>query len=146
MTLILKLELDMVKMQHHTKNEVSMSTHSKVIAWTDKRTDRQTQRKHRVTIPCKRSFDFTWNLHEIQRISGEIHPKPYKIRCFSKNSSDFIRFGGGFHLKSAGFHHEIRRISRISWWKIKNVSFCVMIKYRSFFRKTKHYLYRILGR
>ena len=25
--------------------------------------------------------------HEIQRISPEIHPKPYKIRCFNKNSS-----------------------------------------------------------
>ena len=30
-----------------------------------------------------------WNLHEICWISGEIHPKPYKIRCFSKNSSDW---------------------------------------------------------
>ena len=31
------------------------------------------------------------HIHEIQReirrISGEIHPKPYKIRCFNKNSS-----------------------------------------------------------
>ena len=27
-----KLDLDMVKMSHHTKNEVSMSRHSKVIA------------------------------------------------------------------------------------------------------------------
>ena len=34
--------------------------------------------------------------HEIQQISGEIHPKPYEIRCFSKNSSDFIRFGVDF--------------------------------------------------
>ena len=36
----------------------------------------------------------------------------------SKNSSDFTRFGGGFHLKSAGFH-EICQISpeihQISW-------------------------------
>ena len=47
---------------------------------------------HRVTIPCKRSFDFTSKsarFHEIWWISGEIHPKPYKIRCFSKNSSDW---------------------------------------------------------
>ena len=50
----------------------------------------------------------------------------HEIRCFSKNSSDFTRFGvdfmksTGFHMKSAGFHeicrisygfHEIRRIS-----------------------------------
>ena len=34
MTLILKLDLDIVKMYHHTKNEVSMSTGSKVIAQT----------------------------------------------------------------------------------------------------------------
>ena len=39
-TLILKLDLDMVKMYHHTKNEVSMSTGSKVITQTD--TDRHT--------------------------------------------------------------------------------------------------------
>ena len=40
MTLILKLDLDMVKMYHHTTNKVSMSTASKVIARTD--TDRHT--------------------------------------------------------------------------------------------------------
>ena len=38
MTLILKLDLDIVKMYHHTKNEVSMSTASKVIAQTDTHT------------------------------------------------------------------------------------------------------------
>ena len=36
MTLILKFDLDMVKMYHHTKNEVSTSRHSKVIAQTDR--------------------------------------------------------------------------------------------------------------
>ena len=44
MTLILKLDLDMVKMYYHTKNEVSMSTHSKVIAKTDTHTHTQTDR------------------------------------------------------------------------------------------------------
>ena len=29
MTMALKLDLDMVKMYHHTKNDVSMSRHSK---------------------------------------------------------------------------------------------------------------------
>ena len=38
MTLILKLDLDIVKMYHHTKNEVSMSTASKVIARTETHT------------------------------------------------------------------------------------------------------------
>ena len=42
MTLILKLDLDMVKMYHHTKNEVSMSSHSKVIAQTDRQTHAHT--------------------------------------------------------------------------------------------------------
>ena len=37
MTLVLKSDIDMVKMYHHTINEVSMSRHSKVIALqTDK--------------------------------------------------------------------------------------------------------------
>ena len=42
MTLILKLDLDIVNKYHHTKNEVSMSTGSKVIAQTDRQTDKQT--------------------------------------------------------------------------------------------------------
>ena len=45
MTLILKFDLDMVKMSHHTKNEVSMSRHLKVIAQTDRQTHRHTDRK-----------------------------------------------------------------------------------------------------
>ena len=50
MTLILKLDLDMVKMYLHSKNEVSMSRGSKVIAWTDRNTDTQTHRQiHRQT-------------------------------------------------------------------------------------------------
>ena len=42
MTLVLKPNLDIVKMYHHTKNEVSMSRHSKVIAQMDRQTNRQT--------------------------------------------------------------------------------------------------------
>ena len=45
MTLVLKLDLDVVKMSHHTKNEVSRSTHSKVIACTDTQTHRHTDRQ-----------------------------------------------------------------------------------------------------
>ena len=36
MNLILKLDLDMVKIYPHTKNEVSTSTHSKVTVSTDR--------------------------------------------------------------------------------------------------------------
>ena len=39
MMLVLKLDLDIVKMYHHTKNEVSMSRYSKVINQIDKQTD-----------------------------------------------------------------------------------------------------------
>ena len=50
MTLILKLDLDMVKMYLYTKNEISMSRGSKVIAWTDIHTDWQTDTQtHRQT-------------------------------------------------------------------------------------------------
>ena len=45
MTLILKLDLDIIKMYLHTKNEVSSSRHSKVIARTDRQTHRQTHRQ-----------------------------------------------------------------------------------------------------
>ena len=39
MTLVLKLDLDMVKMYLHTKNKVPSYSGSKVIAWTDRQTD-----------------------------------------------------------------------------------------------------------
>ena len=64
-------------------------------------------RKHRVTIPCKWVLRFhiksagfheirmkSSGFHEIQWISGEIwqisceiHPKPYKSKCFNQNYS-----------------------------------------------------------
>ena len=50
MTLVLKLDLDMIKILYHTKNEVSMSKHSKVIAQTDGHKDRHTDTQaHRHT-------------------------------------------------------------------------------------------------
>ena len=53
MTLILKLDLEMVKMYHHVRNEVFMSRHSNVIARTDRQTPRQTHRQthiHKQTV------------------------------------------------------------------------------------------------
>ena len=41
MTLILKFNLDMVKMYLYTKNEVPSCSGSEVIAWTDTQTDTQ---------------------------------------------------------------------------------------------------------
>ena len=47
MTLILKVDLDIVKMYHHTKNKVDISTASKVIARADTQTHRHTDtRRH----------------------------------------------------------------------------------------------------
>ena len=61
MTLILKLDLDIVKMSHHTKNEASMIRHSKVIAQTDRQTDRQTPRHaDRLTHRQYESFTFLY--------------------------------------------------------------------------------------
>ena len=51
MTLIFKLSLDMVKMYHHTKNEVSRSMFSTVIACTDRQTDNMK------TYPLKKSMN-----------------------------------------------------------------------------------------
>ena len=66
MTLVLKLDLDMVKMYHHTKNEVSMLRHSKVIVQTDTHThidtqmDRQTHRQYEnITFPHMRAVKIT---------------------------------------------------------------------------------------
>ena len=44
MTLVLKLDLDMVKMYVYTKNEVPTFSSSKIIARTDRQTHRQTHR------------------------------------------------------------------------------------------------------
>ena len=41
-------------MYHHTKNEVSMSRHSKVIARTDRQTDRHTEYEN-ITFPQTRA-------------------------------------------------------------------------------------------
>ena len=49
------------------------------------------------------------HIHEIRRISCEIHPKPYKIRCFNKNSSVWGGVQGGGY--DPGSTCEIRRIS-----------------------------------
>ena len=59
MTLIFKLDLDMVKMYHHTKNKASMSRHSKVIAQTDTQTDTHT---HPHTQYENITFLHTWTV------------------------------------------------------------------------------------
>ena len=82
------------------------------------------------------------------RFQGEIpHPAFIKLKSFCWNTC-FYNFGWisqvisgwnppDFMVKSVWNPYEIRRIS----W---NVSFCVMIKYRSFFRKTNNVFKKIL--
>ena len=80
MTLVLKLDLDIVKMYHHTKNEVSMSTHSKVITWTDRQTDTDTHdetillphtREVIINLPDHRRW---WWLHFCSRCGKDVSP------------------------------------------------------------------------
>ena len=59
MTLILKLDLDMVKVSHQTKNEDSMSRYSKVIACTDTHTHRQTDRHTHTHTQYENTFPHT---------------------------------------------------------------------------------------
>ena len=54
MTLILKPDLDMIKMYLYTKNDVPSFSSSKVIAWTDTQTDRQTDLTEIITYPQTR--------------------------------------------------------------------------------------------
>ena len=68
-------------------------------------------------------------IHEIRRISGEIHPKPYKFRCFSKNSSVWGVHGGGYDPR----FHEIQGHSPSPAF-IKLNSFCWNI-----------WIYKVLG-
>ena len=63
MTLTLNLYLDMVKMSHQTKIQVSMSRHSKVIARTDRHTDTQNSMK---TFPHTRVFPLSQNVKNIE--------------------------------------------------------------------------------
>ena len=67
MILILKLDLDIVKMYHHTKNEDSKSRHSTVIAQTDRHTHTERQYEN-ITFPhmwAVKIEKYTGNIREI---------------------------------------------------------------------------------
>ena len=52
----------------------------------------------------RKTYTWSWrksSYFEIRRISCEIHPKPYKIRCFNKNSLVWGVQGGGY---DPGYH------------------------------------------
>ena len=71
-TLTLKLELKMVKMNLYTKNEVPSYSNSRLIAWTDRRTDTTeiiTYRCTRMVINCKQCLHvmFVWQVEVWRR-------------------------------------------------------------------------------
>ena len=82
MTLVLKLDLDLVKMYLHTKNVVASYSGSKVMAWTYKHTDRQTHThthtdpSESITYPHTRMVKFQFHyfqeymLYKIWHIPG----------------------------------------------------------------------------
>ena len=79
-----------------------------------------------LTIPGNWSFEI-WQISPVKSgrfhpdFTCEIHPKPYKSKCFSKNSSVWWMQGGGydqgFHeirMKSAGFqNYELLRDDQV---------------------------------
>ena len=157
MTLVLKIHLDMVKLYHHAKNEVSMSTASTVIAWTDSHMHTDTTK----TLPLPHTREVTKQNIELQFLakvfrfhmkSGgfQVKSTPNLVKSeefllkhlhlisetsdFTWNPPDFMksaRFHGEIHwiswisqiswnppdfmVKSTGFHGEI---CQISWWNL----------------------------
>ena len=85
-----------------------------------------------------------WNLPDFRVKSGRFHGwNPLDFTDFTWNPPDFTWNPLDFmdFMKSAGCHE----ICQISWWNLPdfmNVSFWVMIKYRSFYRKTNKYIFR----
>ena len=79
--------------------------------------------KHRVTIPCKRSFDFTWNPPDFTMKSGGFQVKSTQNLINSDVSAKTLQFGG---VHGGGYDprfHEIKGHSPSPAF-IKLNSFC----------------------
>ena len=64
MILVLKLDLDMIKMYHYTENQILNYGGSKVITRTDRHTDRQTDPTEIITYSHTRMVNiFDWCLN-----------------------------------------------------------------------------------
>ena len=77
MTFVLKFDLDVVKISYHTKNEVSMSRHSKVIAQTDRHTIGRSRGACPVHAPLQDpilSFSHTFS-QKSAHVGGQNPPK-----------------------------------------------------------------------
>ena len=93
---------------------------------------------HSWQLVFRNPADFT---PEFRRISG-VKSSGFHLWNLADFRCEIYTKSARFHLKSTGFH-EIRTKSA-GFHEIKNVSFCVMIKYRSFFRKTKHTVWKAI--
>ena len=89
MTLVLKLYLDMVKTNHHTKNKFSVPRNSNIIA----RTDRQTDSMKNITFPHMRAVKIVSHLSDaviekVQRLKNEAsQDSVIRIRLTSNNAA-----------------------------------------------------------
>ena len=141
MTLILKLDLDIVKMYLHTKNEVSMWRGSKVIAWTDRNTDRQTDRqKDSQTDTDTHTHRHDWKHYLPIYAGGNYTKKPsqngrstdliisWKLGVFSKEAVFVILIKGGFvafrYMYVSNFFHILFKTT----WFISYTPFLIFTK------------------
>ena len=83
MTLVLKIDLNIVKMYHHTKNEVSMSWHSKVIACTDGHT--QAVWKH--YLPAYAGWNILYQFYFVIGVRSILWYVCGKSTAFEKNKN-----------------------------------------------------------
>ena len=112
MALILKLDLDIVKMYHHTKNEVSMSTGSKVIAQTDRHTDTTKT----LPLPLTR---------EVKKKNRKKTPTNKQLECLSSQRTTFgkifvWKFFEPFYCMKLTFDIHLSEDnfgSRMLWWE-----------------------------
>ena len=82
-TLVLKLDLDIVKNRLHTEDEVFGSSSSKAIVWRDIQTDEQTQLKL-LSIHMQDGNNFNWS-----KILNKT-PKWKQLIVFTVNSMAFM--------------------------------------------------------
>ena len=74
MILILKLDLDMVKMYLYNEDEVPSYSSSKVIAWTDTQTDTQTDKQTWVKLlPIHMRIVKTWVSNTLYKMEEHKH-------------------------------------------------------------------------
>ena len=80
-------------------------------------------RFHEIHMKYGRFHEIQWISGEIWQISGEIHPKPCKIRRVFAETSAADFWNIWFHLKSTRFHGwnlpdfmDFMKSARISWW------------------------------